>query len=66
MVSFNNNFYSYNNTHLKASFIEILDILIINPILYNYVLNTLKLVLNKYRIFIFSILVVILIILFKL
>ena len=66
IFSSSNNFYSYNNTYLEASFIKILDIFIKNPILYNYILNKLKLGLNKYRIFVFSTLVVILAIISRL
>jgi len=66
MVGSNNNFYSYNNTYLEASFIKILGIFIKNPILYFYILNAFKLAPNKYRILIFNTLVVILAILFRL
>ena len=66
MVGSSNNSYSCNNAYLDAYFIKILDIFIKNPILYFYVLNAFKLALNKYRIFIFSTLIVILAILFRL
>ena len=46
--------------------IIILDVLIKNSILNNYILNMFKLRLNKHRIFIFSTLVVILAIIFRL
>ena len=64
MVGSSNNFYSYNNTYLKASFIKILGIFIKNPILYFYILNMFKLALNKHRILAFSPLIVILAIIF--
>ena len=66
MVGSSNNSYSYNNAHLDAYLIKILSIFIKNPILYFYILNAFKLVLNKYRILIFSTLIVILTILFRL
>ena len=60
------NFSSCNNTHLAASFIKILDILIKNPILNFSVLNAFKPALNKYRTFIFCTLIVVLAIVFRL
>ena len=59
-ISFYNNSYSYNNAYLEAGFIKILGILIKNTILDLYILNTLKLGANKYRIFVLSTLVVVL------
>jgi hypothetical protein len=51
---------------LEASLIKIPGIFIKNPILYFYVLNAFKLAPNEYRILIFSTLVVILAIPFRL
>ena len=65
IVSSSNNFYSYNNTYLETSFIKILDIIVKNPILNNYIKNAFKLGPNKYRILIFSPLIVILTIIFR-
>ena len=64
-ISSSNNFYSYNNTYLEASFIKILDILIKNLIFNNCILNAFKLGLNKYRILIFSTLIIILAVIFR-
>ena len=64
-ISFSNNFCSYNNTYLETSFIKNLNILIKNLIFNNYILNIFKPSLNKYRILIFSTLIVILAVIFK-
>ena len=63
-IGSSNNFCSCNNTYLEASFIKILDILIKNPILYNCVLDAFKPALNKYRVFTFSLLIVVFTIVF--
>ena len=65
-ISSSNNLYSCDNTYLVAGLIKILGIFIKNPILYFYILNTFKLALNKYRILVFSTLIVILMIIFRL
>jgi hypothetical protein len=67
-----NSIHSYNNschcnhTHLEASFIKIPNIIVKNSILYFNILNTFKLIPDKYRIFIFSMLIVVLLIKFRL
>ena len=66
MVGSSDNFYSCNNTYLEASLIKILGIFIKNPIFYFGVLNAFKLGLNKHRILVFSTLVVVLVIIFRL
>ena len=65
-VSSSNNFCSCNNTHLEASLIKIPGVFIKNPIFILYILNAFKPGINKHRILTFSILVVILAIIFRL